>query len=515
MPLSNAIRNEKDPEILVSLLEHCGHEIDRLNKRINEIEKANLKEQLNLDDKLCALNKQKFGKSSEKLENEEVIDRLRSDDVKTVHCESLAPAPKTEEIKKLKEITVETKLTKEELQDIAVEYGYPKESEWEELNGFYDESDFVDIKVESYVRKKVKRFKYRLKASKGSESEVIVTAPTALKIMPGSKYGIDFSVDVAVKKHLYHLPLERIKAIMKSGGLTIATNTLYSLTAFVSFYLESVAVRIKEEILTNGLCLHLDETPWPINNSKQDDGYMWVMSNAGGSFYQFEPTRSGKVAKEFLGSDYEGPILTDGYSGYKSQFKKSKSVKLCYCWAHVRRKFTDIQKNYPKETLQVLKLIKKLFKVEHKANNFEELKALRLKESAPIVEEIKTWLLKNKVKVRGESGLEKAINYAMNHWGGLTVFLKDERVPLTNNEAERSIRQSVMGRKNFYGSRSINGADVTTIFYTIVESCKKVELDPKHYILMAVKEKIKDKNKVVLTPLEYATKLRQNSVKTA
>lgn len=227
MSLSPAIRNEKDPEILIGLLEHTTNEIGRLNKRIAEIEKANLKEQLNLDDKLCAMNKQKFGKSSEKLKDEEeVIDRLRSDDVKTIHCESLAPAPKKEEVRKLKEIEVETKLTKEELQDIAVEYGYPKESEWEELSGFYDESDFVDIKVESYVRKKVKRFKYRLKASKGSENEVIVTAPAALKIMSGSKYSADFAVDVAVKKHLYHLPLERIKAIIKSGGLSVATNTL-------------------------------------------------------------------------------------------------------------------------------------------------------------------------------------------------------------------------------------------------------------------------------------------------
>jgi hypothetical protein len=38
-----------------------------------------------------------------------------------------------------------------------------------------------------------------------------------------------------------------------------------------------------------------------------------------------------------------------------------------------------------------------------------------------------------------------------------------------------------MGRKNFYGSRSINGADVAATLYTIIESCKRVELDPRSF----------------------------------
>lgn len=52
---------------------------------------------------------------------------------------------------------------------------------------------------------------------------------------------------------------------------------------------------------------------------------------------------------------------------------------------------------------------------------------------------------------------------------------------------ERTIRQAVMGRKNFYGSRSIDGADVAAIMYTIIESCKKVELDPRDYLSITLK----------------------------
>ena len=44
------------------------------------------------------------------------------------------------------------------------------------------------------------------------------------------------------------------------------------------------------------------------------------------------------------------------------------------------------------------------------------------------------------------------------------------------------------------------------ILYTVIESCKKVELDPKDYILIAVKRK-RDK-KPVKTPLQYAKEMR-------
>ena len=47
-----------------------------------------------------------------------------------------------------------------------------------------------------------------------------------------------------------------------------------------------------------------------------------------------------------------------------------------------------------------------------------------------------------------------------------------------NKKAERSIRQVVVDRKNFYGPRSIDGAGLAELMYTIIKSCKKFEIDP-------------------------------------
>ena len=504
--LPKVIQDEKDPEVLKAYFSFIVNENDQLKKEIVWLreEKAKKDQQLlNLDDKLVALRKQTFGKGSEKRSSSRPKTKGKKE--LTLHGASFAPAPSEEEFGKLKTVKVDHELSSSDLADIAEEYGHPRDSEWEHLNGFYDESEEVDVVVQSYVRKTNRRHKYRLKKTKGSDDELIVTAPASKKIIKSGKYSTEFAVEVVASKYLYHLPLERIRRQMSSAGLTIAVNTLYTLCFYVHCYLEDLVQKIQAEIIGCGLALHLDETKWPINNKKQSNGYMWVMSNAAGSYYQFEPSRSGAIAKELIGS-YEGPVVTDGFSGYKSKFKNLKRINLAFCWAHGRRKFTDIEKNYPRECTEILDLMEKLFRIERMAKDFDELKEKRGTESKQIIDDISAWLLKHKPQARGESELLKAINYMMNHWTGLTKFLDDVRIPLTNNEVERTIRHSVMGRKNFYGSRTINGADITATLYTIVESCKKVELEPKAYILMAVKKKIAGMTPP--TPLEYARQIR-------
>ena len=509
------LEHENDPRVLKYGLSYAHthikileKEILRLKKLLDESKTKDEKQSqyfLNLNEKLSKFRDMLFGKKSEK---RNLSDRYRKKLKKRIllESESLAPAPKKEELKKLKEIRVNHELSSEELSDIAEKYGYSRDSEWELLK-IQDETEEISVKPTEYVRKKHVQYKYRLKASKQAEKEIIVSAPCPKKIVPGSKYSAKLAVEVVSEKYLYHLPLERIRRKMEAKGLKVFCKTLYSLCYFVSCYLESVAKDIKKELKEAGRTLHIDETPWPINNSQQKDGFMWVMSHGGGSFYHFSDTRSAVIAKEFLGS-YEGPVLTDGYSSYKSHLEKKKGIKLAHCWAHARRKFIEVQKSAPldKDCEKVLGLMEELFKIEREATTYEKLKELRQKKSKKVLKKLLTVYEEILPEARVESHLRKAIDYSLKRWKGLTLFLEDERIPLTNNEAERALRQSVMGRKNFHGSRTQRGAKTAEILYTVIESCKKVELDPKDYMLMAVKNSIE--KKPVKTPLQYAKDMR-------
>jgi hypothetical protein len=65
----------------------------------------------------------------------------------------------------------------------------------------------------------------------------------------------------------------------------------------------------------------------------------------------------------------------------------------------------------------------------------------------------------------------------------------------------------VVGRKNFYGAATHSGADTAATLYTIIESCKKNDIDPESFLLSAMKV-VAAGNKP-LTPLAYARQTRQ------
>jgi transposase len=508
--LMHPVEKENDPRILKGLVVMMDAEIQRLQQMIIKInlEKAKSDQAaFKFEESLRILRRNFFGKSSEK----SISDRrksLKEDNEVLLHAQNLLPPMSKNSTKKLAEETIVHEMSVEELKAASLELGLenPSSDQWEKVNHFFEESTEIEIIERSYKKIRHQRQKYKLKTEfNHSEKEsVIITADGNEKLLPGSSYSIDFAVSTVIDKHLNHIPLERQVRMMESLGLkNMSTNTLYNLSNVVAIYLEPIAERIKNEILSLKL-IHSDETPWPINNNKDSDGYMWIISNQKGSHYKFEPTRSGQVIRETLGN-YQGCVVSDGYSGY-TQFKKEGSnIKSALCHAHARRYFWDILETYP-DCKEYIELYKTLFEVEHKAKTFEELKILRKTESKLIIQNMFTWLNKMLLEARSETTLLKAINYSLNNWKELSLFLEDENIPLTNNEAERTIRHAVMGRKNFYGSRSINGADVTAIIYTIIESCKKVELDPREYLLKTIRSAAKKAEKQ-LTPFETAEAL--------
>lgn len=99
-----------------------------------------------------------------------------------------------------------------------------------------------------------------------------------------------------------------------------------------------------------------------------------------------------------------------------------------------------------------------------------------------------------------------AAKYILSNWPEFTAFLEDLTLPVSNNESERALRQAVLGRKNYRGSKTINGADNAAVMFTIIESCKKSEIDPEDYIMYVITEN--HHGREPKTPLKLALELR-------
>jgi transposase len=200
--------------------------------------------------------------------------------------------------------------------------------------------------------------------------------------------------------------------------------------------------------------------------------------------YRIEDSRSIEAAERVLGS-YEGTVLSDGYSAYAALRKRGARFQLAHCWAHVRRKFVEIESQYPRECGHVLDWIGKLYALEREIK--DELAEKRLEErsrkSRAIVEAIGKWALET--AVLPQSNLGRAIAYMGGVWEGLQVFLTNADVDLDNNRTERALRGVVVGRKNHYGSRSRRGTEVAALFYSLIESAKLSGVEPSKYLKSA------------------------------
>jgi transposase len=315
-------------------------------------------------------------------------------------------------------------------------------------------------------------------------------------------------VEVAVGKYLDHLPLERQCRMMRREGLDVNSQTLWDQIEALARVLRPTYHALHQRVLGAEL-VGADETHWRLMG-KEGSKRWWAWAACGDDavFYKILDSRSQEAASEVL-PDYHGVVMADGYGAYEALSRAGPGFALAHCWAHVRRKFLEIENNYPEACAAVLDRIGKLYEVERMAPRAapgcapgEAAEALRLRarlrdeRSRPLVREIQDWALAQ--RALPESSLGKALNYMLGMWKGLTRFLDDPRIPLDNNRTERGLRGVVLGRKNHHGSRSRRGTQVAALFYSLLESAKLCEVEPKAYLLATTRAALASPGAVTL-----------------
>lgn len=351
-----------------------------------------------------------------------------------------------------------------------------------------EDHEEVDVIERRFVLRKHKRKVY------GCECGNETAAPGPLRLPGGGRYSVDFAVEVAFEKWCAHSPLERQVRIMLGQGLDISSNTLWEQTERLARVLMPTYLLLREYVVSSCL-VHADETPWYMLDKGRAKWWVWSISRHDAVFYRVDPSRAHTVIVEML-DGFEGALVSDGHSAYgaarKALAARGITITLSDCWSHARRGFVEAEPSYP-ECAEAIRLIGEMFLIERelpdweviedpvlRAAQLDYIRDVRAARSAPLVEELRTWA--NTQQALPQSNLGEALTYLKNQWNGLTIFLSDPHVPLSNNRAERSLRDVVVGRKNHYGSKSKRGTEVAAVFYSLLETASMVGVDPKAYL---------------------------------
>lgn len=371
----------------------------------------------------------------------------------------------------------------------------------EAMAGQYESSDEITVVEVQFKVLTHHRQKYRCRCNAN-----VVTAPGPDKLIPGGRYSVELAAHSATAKFADHIPLERQVRMMARQGLEISSQTLWDQQAALASWLEPTWRELWRLALA-GDVLHADETGWKMMAGRGEKGSQsWTLfglTTAELAAYHLTSSKSTAAARKIL-AGFAGTLVVDGYAVYPLVAALEEGpIRIAHCWAHADRKFKDA-KDPPAAIAEIRGLIAKLYEVERKVEGpfpGDELAQqkrllLRAEESAAIIAEIRDFAFSQGGLHRSAFG--KALRYVLKHWAGLTVFLDDPKVPLSNNAAERALRGPVVGRKNFYGNRSKRGAQVAAILYSLVETAKLQGVDPLAYLTDAAKAAIRRPGTVTL-----------------
>lgn len=327
----------------------------------------------------------------------------------------------------------------------------------------------------------------------------MVKASREKNIIPGSFATPEAIAHIMTQKFVMGSPLYRQEQELNRQGIPLSRQTMSNwILRAAEDYLTPVYELLHKELISREV-LHADETTLQVlhepDKKPQTDSFMWLYRTSGDTdkpivLYEYQPNRKADNPKNFL-DGFNGYLHTDGYSGYHNL---PEDITIVGCWAHARRKFDEAMKSLPKgkakgsSAAQGLAYCTMLFEIE---KGLVELSPndrykQRLEQAKPVLDAFLAWA--NVRTAAPKSALGKALTYVKEQWPYLTNYLKDGRLELSNNLAERSIKPFVIDRKNFLFANTPKGAQGSAIMFSLIQTAIENKLDPYGYLTWLLKE---------------------------
>jgi transposase len=272
-----------------------------------------------------------------------------------------------------------------------------------------------------------------------------------------------------------HQPLNRQAERYAKEGVPLSLSTLADQVGACCMVLTPIFERIEAHVFA-ATRLHGDDTTVPVlARGKTDTARSWVYVRDDRPFggpappaavFYYSRDRGGAHPQAHL-ADYAGILQADAYGGYGKLYEVNRlpgPITQAACWSHARRKFfvlADLAANAHRKAqgktpafvspvaLAAVRRIDALFDIERDINAqpAADRLAVRQRLSAPLADELESWMRQERAKFSRHNDVAQAMDYMLNRWPAFTRFLHDGRICLTNNAAERALRGIALGRK--------------------------------------------------------------------
>ena len=295
--------------------------------------------------------------------------------------------------------------------------------------------------------------------------------------------GPGFLADTLVRRFQDHQPLHRQEGIYGREGLSLRRSTLGSWHQQLAELARPLVAAMFRDALRSP-CLCTDATGvLVLDKERCRQGHFWVVvAPHRHVLYRYSPCHD-KAAVDQLLPGYKGYLVADAHAVYDHLFADG-SVLEVGCWSHCRRYFIKALGSDPDRAKAALSYISALFLLEREIASSPPAHRLQVRQaqSRPLVDSFFLYCEQQRTHVLEGSPMWDALRYARNQEQALRRFVTNAQLPMHNNSSELALRRQVLGRRNWLFCGSDAGAEVNTIWVSLLASCRLHRIEPQSYL---------------------------------
>lgn len=261
-------------------------------------------------------------------------------------------------------------------------------------------------------------------------------------------------------------------------GVEISLGSISKLEAKVSAALEK-PVEDAKAYVKKAAVAHLDETGW---RERLRKAWLWVAVAGQVTVFLVAQSRGGVVARELLGEDFKGHLVTDRWSAYNWMDTQRRQL----CWSHLDRDFQGFVDRGGRGSLYgagLLLLSARMFRLWHRVRDGTLQRRTFQRRMEPIRADIGRLL--REASLRAEPKTAGMAEEILKLEKALFTFVDVEGVSPTNNTAESAIRPAVIYRKLSFGTHSEAGSRFIERMMTVTSTLKQQKRNVLEYLTAA------------------------------
>lgn len=227
----------------------------------------------------------------------------------------------------------------------------------------------------------------------------------------------------------------------------------------------------------NSPCVRADETGWRIGGRS---AWLHALVGNAATSYLIRRSRGADVPAEVIGYDYDGLLLTDGWAPYEKFLHAVRAQCARHPLVRAEERLKTARGGAARFPRQVLALFQAALRCRRRLNRRRSppASAARIHWYEHFTDELAQLVITR----RSDVANRRFAKHLAKHLEQWFVFLLEPELEAANWPGEQAVRQAVVNRKVWGGSRTVRGAQAQGVLMSVLETCRRQLINPLEFL---------------------------------